>query len=363
MNNLVSIIIPVYNVENYIAKCLDSVVNQTYQNIEIIVVIDGSTDNSENIVKEFAKKDSRIKVIEKENEGLLKTRVRGLEYAMGYYVFNLDSDDWIEENTIEKLLKIANKYKADIVRARGTREFVEIKRNKPLPIFYQEETYVEKRDFREKLYGVILKTFAYNSIWGQLIKRDIIDTTNLDTSIHMGEDLTFNLEIYKNMNNIVFIPDILYHYRYNPNSIVKRTDLEYVYKKASDAGKVYYKLLTFLEKWQMNDIDNQQIVAKKLLLEVCAITAQYINNKDENANKIKEYIKNSMVLPEVEYCRNIIEIDNIKNNRNNSKNKLLEYFYSKNVNKYYNKLKYVIYPKMLIREKAYNIYGKLKKDK
>ena len=101
MQKFISVIIPCYNVENYVARCLDSVINQTYNNLEIICVNDGSTDNTLAILKDYAKKDSRIKIIDKKNGGLSSARNAGIEVASYEYVVFLDSDDWIEPNTYE----------------------------------------------------------------------------------------------------------------------------------------------------------------------------------------------------------------------------------------------------------------------
>lgn len=99
----VTIIIPVYNVEKYLEKCLNSVICQTLKDIEIICVNDGSTDNSQQILKEYAQKDERIKIVDKKNGGLSSARNAGLDAATGEYCYFLDSDDWIELNTLEKL--------------------------------------------------------------------------------------------------------------------------------------------------------------------------------------------------------------------------------------------------------------------
>ena len=103
--NKVSIIIPVYNSEKYISKCLDSVLNQTYKNIEILVINDGSKDNSIDILREYEKKDDRIVVIDKENEGVAKTRNQGIKKATGDYIMFIDNDDFIDEDYVETYLK------------------------------------------------------------------------------------------------------------------------------------------------------------------------------------------------------------------------------------------------------------------
>ena len=113
---LISVIIPVYGVEKYISQCLESVINQTYKNLEIIVVNDGTKDRSADIAKEYAAKDSRIKVYDFENGGLSVARNRGLEIATGEYISYLDSDDWLDTKMYETLLEAAMKNDADMVK-------------------------------------------------------------------------------------------------------------------------------------------------------------------------------------------------------------------------------------------------------
>ena len=115
---MVSIIIPVYNVEKYIVECLESVVNQTYENLEIILVNDGSTDNSKEICLEYAQRDQRIKLYSKENGGLSSARNYGLSKVTGNYVFFLDSDDYLVTDTIENLLNMLINTNADVSSVR-----------------------------------------------------------------------------------------------------------------------------------------------------------------------------------------------------------------------------------------------------
>ena len=110
MNKLVSIIVPIYNTEKYLERCIDSLINQTYKNIEIILINDGSTDNSINILKKYKKIDTRIKIIDKKNEGPNIARKTGLENADGNYIMFVDSDDYIHPNTVEILVSKINEY-------------------------------------------------------------------------------------------------------------------------------------------------------------------------------------------------------------------------------------------------------------
>ena len=114
MGGLLSIIIPAYNIESYIGRCLDSLLNQTYEDLEIIVVDDGSTDNTLSIIKEYCNKDDRITVIHKENEGVSVARLTGMKKAKGEYVGFVDGDDIVEQDMFEFLMNNAKKYNADI---------------------------------------------------------------------------------------------------------------------------------------------------------------------------------------------------------------------------------------------------------
>lgn len=121
---LVSVIIPVYNVGRYLPQCFDSVTSQTYRNLEIIVIDDGSTDDSGSICDQYAEKDDRIRVIHTDNRGLASARNLGLENVSGEYISFIDSDDWIEPQTIEMFIRTALETEADIVNAKYCSEYV-----------------------------------------------------------------------------------------------------------------------------------------------------------------------------------------------------------------------------------------------
>ncbi|HHK7549987.1 TPA: glycosyltransferase family 2 protein, partial [Streptococcus pneumoniae] len=114
-NELISIIVPIYNVENYLRMCLDSIQNQTYQNFECLLINDGSPDNSAEICREYVAKDSRFRYFEKENGGLSSARNYGIERAEGTVITFVDSDDWLEGNSLEILYDKMNQYDADVV--------------------------------------------------------------------------------------------------------------------------------------------------------------------------------------------------------------------------------------------------------
>ena len=125
MSPLVSVVIPVYNVESYLRQCMDSVVNQTYRNLEIVCVNDGSPDRSIDILREYEQKDKRIKIIEIENQGLSGARNVGTAHCTGDYLIYLDSDDWIDFDTVEVALKAVTEYDVDIVLWNYVKEYLQ----------------------------------------------------------------------------------------------------------------------------------------------------------------------------------------------------------------------------------------------
>lgn len=203
MEEKISIVIPVYNNKNYLSECLESVINQTYRNLEIICIDDGSTDGSSEILDEFAKQDSRLIVIHKVNEGVSATRNVGLNIASGSYIGFVDSDDFCEPDMFEELLRQIKENHADVVVC----SFVgrEISDAKKIELFTGEQATAEL--VRGKLFGGHLPN--------KLIKKELIGSKRLEPDIIIFEDLLFLTRIIYKANNVVFYNKGLYHYRYN----------------------------------------------------------------------------------------------------------------------------------------------------
>ncbi len=216
----ISIIIPVYNVENYIRRCLDSIVNQTYQNIEIIIINDGSPDKCGTICDEYKELDSRIIVIHKKNEGVSVARNSGLLIASGDYVYFLDSDDYLTENTIEILYKNAIKSNADITISNH--------------IFFDENGFHWKRS-NYKISSIDKKNFMDSSlrfkyffgksfgvqVWNKLYKTSFIKENNVDfdRDLYIAEDFLFNFKLFTHKPKICLINDYTYYYFQNTKSV------------------------------------------------------------------------------------------------------------------------------------------------
>lgn len=220
MTEKITVIVPVYNVEHYLDKCLDSVIKQTYKNIEIIVVNDGSTDSSGAICKEFAEIDHRIIYIEQENAGLSAARNTGLENMSGDYVTFVDSDDWIEQDYVETLYQKIVEYQADI----AVGNYYSFNESEGMFYFhilgdsYYEKVYDNVSIFENLYESQEMKSFALISAWGKLYKAGLFDHLRFDIG-KLGEDGYLNQKIYLLAEKIVYIHKGIYSYRIRNNSL------------------------------------------------------------------------------------------------------------------------------------------------
>lgn len=232
---LLSIIVPVYNVEKYLSRCLDSLTNQTLSNIEIICVNDGSTDNSLTILKKYATIDNRIILIDKQNGGLSSARNAGLEIIRGEYFMFVDSDDWLDKQACQESYNTIIKYEADCLMFSYTKEFgshsiVNHIFDQDISIWQGSE--VKKKIYR-RLFGPIGKELAKPqdgdiivSACMQLFKSDKFkDIRFVDTKIIGTEDCWYQILIYQNCSKFVYIDKPWYHYlRINTDSLTTRNN-------------------------------------------------------------------------------------------------------------------------------------------
>lgn len=208
----VSIIIPVYNKQKYLKKSIQSILEQTYDNFELIIVNDGSTDNSSEICHDFQKTDQRVRVIDIENNGVSNARNVGISNANGDYIQFIDADDYTANNMLENLVNIANIYNPDVI-VNGIEKINEKNESvgKILPTF-DGMTDIDK--FMENFAKVQKQTGIYGYVHNKFIRKSIIDNNNLlfDKDIWLAEDLDFCLDLYRNISSIYFCKDIYYYY-------------------------------------------------------------------------------------------------------------------------------------------------------
>lgn len=225
MNPKLSIIVPVYNVEKYLEKCIDSILNQDYKNFELILVNDGSTDGSLEICKRYLSVDKRIKLINKPNGGLSSARNAGLDIACGQYIGFVDSDDWIEKDMYYTLLSIADKYKSDIVQCEYESVMEDNYKINNNQLIVTNFTNVQAID---QMYGD--RYISSTVTWNKIYNKKLFETIRFPVGkLHEDEFTTYKL-LYES-KIVTCINKKLYYYRKTPNSImnskfsVKRLDI------------------------------------------------------------------------------------------------------------------------------------------
>ena len=209
INSLVTIVVPVYNVEKYLRKCLNSIVNQIYENIEIICVDDGSPDNSINILNEFAQSDKRVKIIRQENQGLSGARNTGINNAIGKYIMFIDSDDWIELNMVELMVNKIENENLDLVVCGNTNYYVNKIKKQELTKLSSEIIYSGIDYFRQNY----KKNYRFGNCWNKIYKLDLIKQKSIKFPIkRLYEDLLFVFQYIYFCKKVGIIKQSLYNY-------------------------------------------------------------------------------------------------------------------------------------------------------
>lgn len=211
---LVSVVVPIYNVENYLSNCLESIMKQTMKDIEIILVNDGSTDGSGEICKKYADKDNRIKYVKQRNQGVSAARNTGMDIAIGDYILFVDSDDELNIEMIDKLYEDIEKNHADIAVCK-------IKRVKKQEEILQEKA--EKAEIYSMLQEEALKSYLTESkleigVWNKLFRKSVIENLRYYVGRKMNEDKFFAFESIMNAEKITYRDETLYYYYERDNS-------------------------------------------------------------------------------------------------------------------------------------------------
>lgn len=287
MNNqkvLISVIIPVYNVEKYLRKCINSILNQTYKNLEIILVDDGSPDKCGKICDEYREKDLRVHVIHKENGGLSDARNIGIKNATGKYIVFIDSDDWIHPNMIEILFYEIQKSNADISMCMFKYIYEdEMEKNIDTEYHINSVEILTSEEVLERYYSD--SRVPYVVAWNKLYKRDLFQKICYPKGkIHEDEFTTYKL--FYDAEKIIVVDAELYFYLQRCNSItggsskVKHWDILDAYSESKDYYKVHKesKLLEMVRIKETQEIMN-------------LYSNLYINRKDEDFVSKKRYLK------------------------------------------------------------------------
>lgn len=298
----VSIIVPVYNIEEYLQQCIESLVSQTYENLQIILVDDGSTDQSGKLCDQFAKADERIVILHKKNGGLTSARKAGIETALGEYVMVVDGDDWLDANTIEQCVTVAIKNQSDCVMFGYIREYGDNSIENPL---FENDFVYNYKESKEKVFRRLIgpigtelnhpeKLDNFGTICMKLYKCEIIKKGKFVSEREIGtnEDTVFNIYALKHCNSIAYINKCFYHYRKtNQQSITMKykPDLcdkwDKMYKefyyciKHDGMPEPYYKAFYNRIACGMIGLGLNEVLAKDSLLSIKKRIAKILKKK------------------------------------------------------------------------------------
>lgn len=275
MKDLISIIVPVYNCENYISKCLDSLVSQTYKHIEIILVNDGSTDNSVDICKKYQNLDSRVKIYEKENSGPSLTRRFGFQNISpdSKFVMFIDSDDWMDIDMCEYLLKIQKKYNSDITCCDYYINDYSEKKKEKIFEFKNNENIIEEYLSNANIKGCC---------WNKLYKVEVIKKEFFNDTLRYGEDILFVCNTLLLCSNVVSSNQPKYHYNVSNTSLTRSI---VSYKKIKDNYIAHKKQVELINSKYKKNIDLNMKAQEKLYDSLLLIYSEIMAEKEKNENE------------------------------------------------------------------------------
>lgn len=287
----ISVIIPVYNVQNYLKECIDSILNQDYTNLEVILINDGSTDDSGTICNKYAVKDQRIKVLHQENQGVAIARNLGLKHVTGDYISFIDADDWIDQGMYSHIVRSIDESK-DIVDAVY------------MPYPYEKgdinKTIYNKSEIRDRFLHQFIGTRKINTakmacVWSLLIRREIIKDLFF-YPIAVFEDKPFFIEALAKANNLVILPKKYYNYRVNTTSLIRNYNKEYI------------QSMTFAHKIIPQILEKHGVISKRLI---------YLNNNsivNFYYHAMKNEFRNQIINNDLTEIKNAIRIYSVSNN-------------------------------------------------
>ncbi|MBE5744190.1 MAG: glycosyltransferase family 2 protein [Clostridiales bacterium] len=304
MQKLISVIVPVYNVEPYLERCVNSIINQTYKNLEILLIDDGSTDNSGTICDEYAKKDSRIICVHQQNGGVSKARNEGLSLATGDYIGFIDSDDYIEPNMYELLLNSIEENNADLAIC----GFKQVRVDASFKINDADNTVDWSREnvINNFFTQGIIKELVYAPV-NKLYKKSLLEGLSFNCKYAMGEDILFLFKCIERVEKITYIQGAYYHYIMREGSAMtssfskKRLDYVYAIREIEDICKQKYpyvvdKVGAWAYKHTLNTL-RQIIVSKK----IAEFKEFYTQNKLYVKSNKKKYYKTLSTNQKIDY--------------------------------------------------------------
>ena len=288
-----SIIMPVYNGEKYITKSIQSVLSQTCEDWELIIIDDGSKDKSFEIIRAYAQKDSRIRFCKQENAGVSEARNKALDLVQGDYVIFLDADDELHKNALEIIAKPIQSNHIDIVVYNASRSPFGSVKLIPFTVPFSESQFlINSEELKVKyIYSALLSDVNFGFIWNLAVRASVIDNIRFRKDIIICEDLLFDIEMYTRADSILCIPDYLYYYRDNPEGCVNN----FKYKKIEDLKKVFDIRKSLIEKYKLKG--NYELILKSFCGNIIYFYLGFIQNR-KLCKEYVSYIKNDEFIVE-----------------------------------------------------------------
>lgn len=271
---MISIIVPVYKVENYLHRCIDSILSQSFTDFELILVDDGSPDNCGKICDEYAQKDNRVRVFHKSNGGVSSARNLGLDNAKGEWIAFIDSDDFVENGYLEELLSYETNTSADIITS--------------IKILDSTNNSVT---LQRKEFGLLFSIYKFEKFcppWGKLLRKDIISNNNLkfNTRVHLGEDAMFVLSYLLNADKITLISSNKYNYeKGRPNSLTKKINS---YESELAGKEEFDRIVTqLINELNLDNLSIKELeVSQRLYIERTLASIMRLPNQKDRLNKL-----------------------------------------------------------------------------
>ncbi len=295
---MVSIIVPVYNSEKYLRKCIESMINQSYKNIEIILIDDGSTDSSRRICEKYAIKDKRIKLLHKENSGPAAARNEGIKISEGEFIFFLDADDFIEKDALKLLIDCYNEQKADIIVGDFNKMIGGVI-EKRSDISFPSNRLLTKKDIIDYSRFYLKKPnkyllFAFG--WGRLFKTSIIKEKNIyfDTNLHTFEDVAFNFSYLEYVKKLYFLKKPVYNHLIHDNYLSATMSIGGNPKKMFGYKKALVNIGDFLKNNLSEEDIMKEVGNAYIFLTIIQLVRTCGQINRDNKKKIYELIQETV---------------------------------------------------------------------
>ncbi len=351
----ISVIMPVYNVEKFVGKAIESVLNQKFTDFELLAVDDGSLDRSGKILDEYSKMDKRIIVIHKENGGAPEARNMALENAQGKYIYFIDSDDWIEKEYLQIMYDLAEKNKADLVVTGFLMEYYQNGKEKTYETYCKNEIYKTKKEFRENAYKY-LNNSLLSLPWNKLYLAKNIRDENIRFPNTKWDDHHFNMEYLMNVERVVMSSTAMYHWyrsREGSETMINYSDPNMFEKRIEH----YEHILRLYKYWNLKNDRSTDEISCYFVGRVFQCIQELADNKNvsykDKRKKVKDILNNKYTIDALKNAKSLSGKFKILVIPMKIQNVTLSLLFGKNVS-----LVRKIMPRLFIRLKEKEVHGK-----